>query len=873
MCRKMIYLISFVLLLSLVLTGPANAGLDDDPNLVGWWKLNTDTNDVAVDSSGNNRDGIINGGPVLETGSPYDDSGCLDFDGTDDWVDVNHLSFLLPNYTVAMYFRLDGGVSDERVMFSAVNVDEGHGIYLSINRDNPGTIRYIHRYPIGPGGVGFEDTFSPADGTLYNDGQWHHVAAVRESDPNRFLYVDGGLVATNTNALGAFDESLRILFGTVRPGWLARFWNGGMDDVRIYNRALSSAEIEELASGVSIQARSPNPEHNATDVPNELTLIWTPGIKAASHKVYFDPDEQKVTARSGCDVNGVSTTESNYPLPELELDQTYYWAIDEVNGASVWPGSVWSFTTANYLVVDDMDEYGDDIESRIYYVWRDGWDVNDSIQGNDTGSQVYHWNDLGTDFMESEIVRSGVSMPYYYENDGDNQSKPYPFDNLDNPLQLYSEASASTSDLPIGTDWTIYDFKALSLWFYGDPNNDAEPMYVALEGGDNHLAVVEYDGDVNDIKEEQWHQWDIPLSEFGGVNTADVQKIYIGFGDRDNPQSGGAGIVYFDDIRLYPSRCILSGRSADLVRADFLPVAMPVSGDCVVNNQELEIMASDWLMMEDTIIYTDSNNITNGLVAYYPLDEGTGTTTADASVNDNNGTFSESGITWVTPGLLGNSAINADGAPGGRISIGTFDPVGPEGEFTLSLWARCVGIGNVAQGLIGKRDGWGDNDVIRFTFAIWSNNQLNLTSYVDGAYSAGGVITPYISRWAHLAATFDDPNVTFYVNGQDVGSGTLTLGTATDATMTIGNTMSETAWPQSPETFNGDIDEVRIYNRALTQAEIAYLADLTPGDGKFHVPVVSVAEIYGLEAEPARAIDLRDFAVLAKTWLEEQLWP
>ena len=116
-------------------------------------------------------------------------------------------------------------------------------------------------------------------------------------------------------------------------------------------------------------------------------------------------------------------------------------------------------------------------------------------------------------------------------------------------------------------------------------------------------------------------------------------------------------------------------------------------------------------------------------------------------------------------------------------------------------------------------------------------------------------------------------NVTFYANGQYVSEAAFTVDNATDATVTIGNTMSATAWPNSPETFNGDIDEIRIYNRALTQAEIAYLADLTPGDGEHHVPVPSPADLYGLEAEPARAIDLRDFATLAMTWLEEQLWP
>jgi len=402
-------------------------------------------------------------------------------------------------------------------------------------------------------------------------------------------------------------------------------------------------------------------------------------------------------------------------------------------------------------------------------------------------------------------------------------------------------------------------------------SNDGEPMYVTLEDGDSNQSTIYHD-DPNATQIGVWTEWTILLDEFIDVNLKDVQKMYIGIGD---PCAGGTGTVHFDDIRLYEPYCVLTERSDALAKVDFAPTGFP-SGDCVVDNQELEIMASDWLMMEDTIIPTDSNNITNGLVAYYQLNEGSGTTTTDNSSNGNDGTFSASGITWVTPGLLGNSAINVDGAPGGRISIGTLDPVGgPNGEFTLSLWARFGGTGNVSQGLIGKRDGWDDNTSLRFMFEVFGNNQLRLGSYVDDAYSQGGVMTPYIGRWAHIAATYNDDepnNVRFYVNGQDVGEGICTLGTNTAATMTIGNTMSETAWPDSPETFNGDMDEVRIYDRTLTQAEIAYLADLTPEDGKLHVPLASPAELYGLEAEPARAIDFRDFAVIALSWVEEELW-
>jgi hypothetical protein len=69
------------------------------------------------------------------------------------------------------------------------------------------------------------------------------------------------------------------------------------------------------------------------------------------------------------------------------------------------------------------------------------------------------------------------------------------------------------------------------------------------------------------------------------------------------------------------------------------------------------------------------------------------------------------------------------------------------------------------------------------------------------------------------------------------------------------------------------VDDVRIYNKALSAAEAAYLADESPGDGKLYIPVPSVAEIYSGESQGSRKIDLKDFAVLGNGWLEEKFWP
>jgi len=79
-------------------------------------------------------------------------------------------------------------------------------------------------------------------------------------------------------------------------------------------------------------------------------------------------------------------------------------------------------------------------------------------------------------------------------------------------------------------------------------SNDAEPMYVALNGN----AVVYHDNP-NAALIETWTQWNIDLQAFAdqGVNLANVNTIAFGLGNKSNPQPGGSGVMYFDDIRLY----------------------------------------------------------------------------------------------------------------------------------------------------------------------------------------------------------------------------------------------------------------------------------------------------------------------------------
>jgi hypothetical protein len=128
--------------------------------------------------------------------------------------------------------------------------------------------------------------------------------------------------------------------------------------------------------------------------------------------------------------------------------------------------------------------------------------------------------------MESDIVYDGSqSAPLYY----------------DNSVAGYSEVTANLANLQIGQDWTKYGIKALTLRFFGDPNNAVEQMYVKIND-----AKVLYDGEANNIMRSGWQMWYIDLAS---LSVSNVTELSIGF-DRSGAV-GGQGVVYFDAIRLY----------------------------------------------------------------------------------------------------------------------------------------------------------------------------------------------------------------------------------------------------------------------------------------------------------------------------------
>jgi hypothetical protein len=262
-----------------------------------------------------------------------------------------------------------------------------------------------------------------------------------------------------------------------------------------------------------------DPANGAVDVTQTPVLTWTPGL-GASNEVYFGADAASLELKASGNLGSES-----YDPGQLEWNTTYYWRVDEANSAntdSPWTGPLWSFTTANFLIIDDMESYNDIPEgepgsNRIYIAWADGYDnpaVNGSVVGNDPPP-----------IAEQTIVHGGnQSMPMYYDN--------------------AVGKSEATYVLTSNRDWTINGVSTLTIWYRGDSANAVETMYVVLNGS----ARVDHD-DPDAATTTRWTEWNVDLQVFAdqGVNLANVNSITLGL----SSVSGGTGIMYFDDIRLY----------------------------------------------------------------------------------------------------------------------------------------------------------------------------------------------------------------------------------------------------------------------------------------------------------------------------------
>ncbi len=229
-------------------TNDEEASDECDPNLVAWWKLDETSGLNAEDSSSNSNDGTLRN----MAGTEWTDGivgGALNFDGSNDYIAIQNLYYDSSNsyaeVSVTAWIRTSDGTNQIIASF-----DRNEYWRLEINGSGGGTGQIGWDVRTSSGQVDYGST------TRVDDGQWHHVAGVFDNG-TLIIYIDGN-PETPASGGSTFGRGVNTRYGFLGVGSEAstfdggtgpnNYFNGDMDDVRIYDRALDANEISELAS-------------------------------------------------------------------------------------------------------------------------------------------------------------------------------------------------------------------------------------------------------------------------------------------------------------------------------------------------------------------------------------------------------------------------------------------------------------------------------------------------------------------------------------------------------------------------------------------------------------------------------------------------
>jgi hypothetical protein len=245
MCKKLIYVVSLVVVLSMALAGTARA------DLVGWWRFDEGSGTIAADSSGREMHGALVSDPVWREDGVHDE--CLFFDGDQAHVRITHQDSFNPeagSFTIAFWGYLEPvpGTQGSTNWDLAVNKrDSGSvGYYVGADRNQGNTDQSGYRFMLGDTGANRTDTAFvevPLE-------EWVFVAAVLDRDRNeQKISVDGGQTwATTTPPPGPIAPAQDL--GIAWDIGIGNYWfHGRIDDVRIYNHALKDDEILAVMEG------------------------------------------------------------------------------------------------------------------------------------------------------------------------------------------------------------------------------------------------------------------------------------------------------------------------------------------------------------------------------------------------------------------------------------------------------------------------------------------------------------------------------------------------------------------------------------------------------------------------------------------------
>jgi len=307
-------------------------------SIAGLWLLDEGSGTVARDSSGHGYHADLKGNPAWVKGKF---GRALEFQG-DSYLEIRdsarNLAF--------------GGTAP----FSITAWVKNQGGGTIMGKFNGGVIGAYIVQVEGGGTISFHrevDPWAYSGSKTLPSNDFGHVAVTYDGAVMK-IYVNGVFDTSQDRGAQNTDTATPVLIGArMTNGVPSELFTGVLDEVAIFNVALTEEQIKAVMKGLATtEAKDPTPVDGATDVARDTSLGWTPTATAATHNVYFGASQADVKAAGteaplGLLVSKGQTGTTFKPADLLEYGKTYFWRVDEVNGApdfAVFRGKVWSFT-------------------------------------------------------------------------------------------------------------------------------------------------------------------------------------------------------------------------------------------------------------------------------------------------------------------------------------------------------------------------------------------------------------------------------------------------------------------------------------------------------------------------------------------------
>jgi gliding motility-associated-like protein len=697
-------------------------------------------------------------------------------------------------------------------------------------------------------------------GTLPTVNTWYHLVGIRNTANNKLsLYLNGVKVveSTITSATAGYDAPVTAFIGTRTPGNF-QYFNGLIDDVRIYNRAMSDQEVSELyiLKPISI-----------TSIPDKTICLGDSTQLIASGG----------TSYSWSPTTGLSNPNIANPYAKPTSDQQYIVTIS--NG---------SCSSNDTVMVS--------VNSNCCLSCTSPLPVNTGLVA------CFPLNGNANDETASPIIPTITGNVVLTNNRNGINNSAYDFTNSSSTKISYS--LSSKLDVPANQSFTM------SSWFYQRDTTVDQSVIATLNGangkayilfvggtswGSLHRKIVfrDYDGpslnkvlisSSNNIQLNTWYHVAITIDKVTGLNTLYLNgspiasvtipdnsiitspNFYIGNNSVNN--WGITGKI--DEVRIY-NRALSASEVMQLVLQKDIPILSSISDKTICQGDSVQLIASggtsySWsptvglsnpnsanpyakpttdqqyivtitngaCSITDTVMVYVSQNccdicsdvvpLNTGLLGCYQLSGNAD----DLSGNANNGTANT--LSYVNDRF--NKTAKAGTFNGSTSKVDISYTAFKQNEFTYSAWVNATtqpSSGNYYC-VLSLGNSTTDQAILIGNNSALSHVGFGLPSYNSDLTSVATPYTgtlPILNKWYHIVMTRSATQVSLYIDGAFVSSASTNGKTASYGSSNFEANIGKRAGTNA-QMFNGKIDDVRIYNRALSSLEIQELYVMKP---------------------------------------------